>query len=150
MKAYLHADGGHFDFQWNIDCSVGKGGQNSLRPDVLYIQWYYQLALNQAATPPERKAIYRLVNLTGSCNGTDGDPLVRAITEHQRSIIHPQIDGRVSVATGSGKVGSSAFFVLRIGARIANMYPELWPRLEKIPGCPAQVAEASRLAIPHV
>ena len=70
MKAYLHADGGHFDFQWNIDCSVGKGGQNSLRPDVLYIQWYYQLALNQAATPPERKAIYRLVNLTGSCNGT--------------------------------------------------------------------------------
>ncbi|SFI44269.1 hypothetical protein SAMN05216304_102772 [Bosea sp. OK403] len=150
MKAYLHADAGHFDFQWNIDCSVGKGGQNNLRADVLYIQWYYQLAANQVETPPDRKAIYKQVGLTGMCNGTDADPLVRAITLHQRSINHPQVDGRVSVATAGGKVGASAFFVLRIGARIANMYPELWPRLEKIPGCPAEVAQASRLAIPHV
>src|SRR4051812_37047616 len=111
MKAYLHADEGHFDFQWNIDCSVGKGGQNNLRADVLYIQWYYRLASNQALTPPDRKAIYKQVGLTGTCNGTDADPLVRAITLHQRSINHPQVDGRVSVANASGKIGASAFFI---------------------------------------
>ena len=42
------------------------------------------------------------------------------------------MDGRVSVATGNGKLGGSAFFVLRLGARIANMYPELWPRLVEL------------------
>lgn len=150
MKAYLHADGGHFDFQWNVDCSVGKGGQNNLRADVLYIQWYYRLAAEQAETPPDRKALYREVKLTGTCTGRDDDPLVRAITTHQRSINHPQVDGRVSVATGSGKVGATAFFVLRLGARIANMYPEQWPRLDKIPGCPPEVAEAARQAVPKL
>lgn len=149
MKAYLHADGSHFDFQWNVDCSVGKGGQNNLRADVLYIQWYYRLAAEQAETPPDRKAVYREVPLSGSCTGRDDDPLVRAIMMHQRSLNHPQVDGRVSVATGSGKVGTTAFFVLRLGARIARMYPEQWPRLDKIPGCPPEVAQAARQAIPQ-
>jgi hypothetical protein len=150
MKACLHADGNHFDFQWNVDCSVGKGGQNNLRADVLYIQWYYRLAAEQFETPPERKAVYQEVKLTGSCTGFDDDPLVRAITIHQRSIGHPQVDGRVSVARGSGKVEGTAFFVLRIGARIARMFPEQWPRLDKIPGCPPEVAEASRQAVPQL
>ncbi|TCR70357.1 hypothetical protein [Bosea sp. BK604] len=150
MKAYLHADGNHFDILWNVDCSVGKGGQNNIRTDVLYIQWYYRLATDQAETPPDRKEIYRQVALSGACTGMDSDPLVRAITLHQRSINHPQVDGRVSVATGNGKLGGSAFFVLRLGARIANMYPELWPRLDKIPHCPLEVAGAVKQTIPHV
>lgn len=149
MKAYLHADGNHFDFQWNVDCSVGKGGENTLRADVLYVQWYYRLAADQSETPPERKAVYREVGLTGHCTGLDSDPLVRAITLHQRSINHPQVDGRVSVAKGSGKLDGTAFFILRIGARIARMYPEYWPRLDKIPGCPLEVAEAARQAVPQ-
>jgi hypothetical protein len=150
MKAYLHHDGDHFDVLWNVDCSVGKGGQNKLRTDVLYIQWYYNLAANQGQTPPDRKEIYRAVQLNGTCTGRDGDPLVTAITTHQRAINHPQVDGRVSVATGSGMLGKQAFFVLRLGARIANMYPELWPRLDKMPSCPPEVAEAVKKTVPHV
>jgi hypothetical protein len=149
MKAYLHADGNHFDFTWNIDSSVGKAGQNSLRADVLYVQWYYKLAVAQAETPPDRKQLYGAVDVNGRCSGRDDDPLVRAIMSHQRAIGHPQVDGRVSVATGSGKIGASAFFVLRLGARIARMYPDLWPRLDKIPSCPPEVAEAARLAVPQ-
>jgi hypothetical protein len=150
VKAYLHQDGDHFDILWNVDCSVGKGGQNHLRADVLYIQWYYQLAAAQSLTPDDRKNIYRAVKLTGTCSGKDGDPLVAAITAHQRAINHPQVDGRVSVATGSGKLGASAFFVLRLGARLANMYPDFWPRLDKIPGCPPEVASAVKQTVPHV
>ncbi len=149
MKAYLHSHGDHFDFAWNIDTSVGKAGQNSSRADILYVQWYYKLAVAQAETPPDRKLIYGAVELSGRCSGRDDDPLVRAIYAHQRAISHPQVDGRVSVATGSGMVGASAFFILRLGARIARMYPELWPRLDKIPGCPPEVAEASRLTVPQ-
>jgi len=150
VKPYIHHAGNTFHFQWNIDCSVGKGGENTLAADVSYIQWYYTLAAANPDTPEERKAIYRKVQVTGHCRGTDDDPLVAAITAHQQRLNHPQIDGRVSVAHGSGMVGAYAFFVFRIGARLANMYPNQWPRLDLIPTCPALVAEAVRAAIPNV
>jgi hypothetical protein len=76
--------------------------------------------------------------------------LVAAIFAHQKALHHPQIDGRISVAHGSGKIGASAFFVLRLGARLANMYPNVWPRLDFIPNCPALVVQAVREAIPSV
>lgn len=148
MKAYLHGDGNHFDILWNVDCSVGRGGQNNLPTDVSYIQWYYTLAATHSLTPPDRKAIYAAVKVTGKCSGLDTDPLVAAIMSHQRALSHPQVDGRISVATGSGKLGGSAFFVLRLGARLAHMYPEVWPRLDKITGCPAGVAQAVKQTIP--
>lgn len=149
MKAYLHPDGDHFDFLWNVDCSVGRGGQNTLLADVSYIQWYYTLAAENPQTPPDRRAIYGNVSITGKCNGTDSDPLVQAILTHQRALSHPQIDGKISVATGSGKIGSSAFFVLRLGARFAKMFPREWPRLDLIRRCPPDVARASLAAIPN-
>jgi hypothetical protein len=148
MKPYLHPAGKLFHFQWNLDCSVGKGAANSLACDVSYIQWYYTLAATNPLTPEDRKAIYRKVAVTGTCRGVDADPLVAAIMTHQRALGHPQVDGRISVAHGSGKIGSSAFFILRLGARLANMYPKVWPRLDLIPGCPALVAQAVRESIP--
>lgn len=151
MKPYIHTSTGAYAFfQWNIDASVGKGGQNSSPCDIAYIQWYYTLAARHPETPPERKAIYGKVRVTGICRGTDDDPLVAAIMAHQKGINHSIIDGKVSVAQGSGKIGDKAYFVLRIGARLANMYPGLWPRLDLMPDCPPQVASAARAAIPSV
>jgi hypothetical protein len=150
MKPYLHPAGSALHFQWNVDCSVGKGGANSMAADVSYIQWYYVLASENPLTPEDRKIIYRKVSITGTCRGTDDDPLVAAIFAHQRALSHPQIDGRISVAHGSGKLGASAFFVFRLGARFANMYPNVWPRLDLIPRCPGAVAQAVRLCIPLV
>jgi len=149
MHPFVHRGTGFAFLQWNVDQSVGKGGQNGSAVDVSYIQWYYVLAAMQAQTPPDRKAIYGRVKVTGVCLGRDGDPLVDAITAHQRAISHPIVDGRISVATGHGQVGAKAFFVLRLGARLANMYPRLWPRLDLIPGCPQIVAQAVLAAIPH-
>ena len=150
MKAYLHPTGNGFHFQWNLDCSVGKNAANSLGCDVSYIQWYYTLAAQHPLTPADRKAVYREVRVTGSCRGTDDDPLVAAILIHQQQLNHPQIDGKISVVHGSGKLGSFAFFLLRLNARLANMYPNAWPRLDLIPTCPGVVAQAVRQAIPSV
>jgi hypothetical protein len=150
MKPYVHSAGSIAHFQWNVDCSVGKGGTNNLIPDVSYIQWYYSLAAENPLTPADRQEIYKKVVVDGHCRGTDDDPLVVAITTHQRALNHFQIDGRISVATASGKVGPTAFFVLRLGARFANMFPQYWPRLDLIPRCPATVAQAVKAAIPHI
>ncbi|HVO92659.1 MAG TPA: hypothetical protein VMT22_07455 [Terriglobales bacterium] len=150
MKPYLHHAGNLVHFQWNLDCSVGKGGANSLPADVFYLQWYYSLAAQHPLTPEDRKSIYRQVRINGICRGSDDDPLVAAIFAHQRALNHPQVDGKVSVAQGTGKIGVSAYFILRLGARLANMYPSQWPRLDLIPSCPALVAQAVHAAIPSV
>jgi hypothetical protein len=150
VTPYAYTVGSTAHFQWNLDSSVGKGGQNSSPCDISYIQWYYTLAGRNSLTPPDRQAIYQKVRVTGSCTGRDDDPLVAAIIAHQKALGHPQVDGRVSVAKGGGKFHMNAYFVLRLGARLADMYPNAWPRLDQIPGCPALVAQAVRQAIPRV
>lgn len=147
MKPWVYED----VFIWNLDFSVGKGAANSLPADVSYIQWYYTLAAEHPETPEDRKAIYRKVRVTGHCNGTDDDPLVAAIFAQQRAVNHPFIDGKIDVANAIGKVGSGkAFFIFRLGARLATMFPAYWPRLELIPRCPPLVRAASLAAIPKV
>jgi hypothetical protein len=149
MRPYIHAH----NFQWALDCSVGKGGQNSIRADVQYIQWYYKLAAANPETTPERRQIYQLVETTGTCTGLDSDPLVRAITAHQQAIGHPIVDGKVSAVPGgeAGNLkvsGNYTFFVFRIGARLARMFPDQWPRLDLIKPCPSDVLEAAVKAVP--
>ena len=150
MKPYLLSAGTTHHFQWNVDASVGKGGQNSNHADVMYIQWYYTLAAAHPETPPDRKIIYQRVKITGVCSGMDGDPLVDSIIAHQQRLQHPQIDGRISVAIQGVKIGSMAYFVFRLGSRFANMHPRAWPRLDLIQGCPAPVAAEVTAAIPRI
>lgn len=149
MKPYIH---GGICILWTIDASVGKRAANSVPADVAYIQWYYQLASTFRETPPERQAIYRKVQVTGHCTGQDSDPLVQAIIAHQQGLNHPVVDGKVSVLSGSAGdqrlIGGNAFMVLRIGARIAYMFPDLWPRLDKMPGCPKVVADVVKISVP--
>ena len=144
MKPYIYGP----KFMWNLDSSVGKGGSNNDPCDVSFIQWYYVLAADFHLTDEDRKILYRKVQTTGICNGMDADPLVQAIVAQQRNLNHPQADGKVSVVQGTGKVGESAYFLLRLEARFAVMYPDQWPRLDLIPRCPPKVAEVSRYAIP--
>jgi hypothetical protein len=94
--------------------------------------------------------LYRKVRVTGVCLGTNSDPLVAAITVQQQDMNHPQIDGKVSVVTGTGKIGAKAFFLLRLEARFAVMFPNAWPRLDLIPRCPGVVLQASRGAVPAI
>ena len=146
MKPFVYGP----KFMWNLDCSVGKGGSNNIACDVSFIQWYYVLASEFHLTEPGNKAIYRNVKITGSCNGTDADPLVAAIIAQQRSMNHPYVDGKVSVVTGTGMLGAKAFFLIRLEARFGVMYPNAWPRLDLIPQCPGNVMQVSRSAIPNL
>ena len=146
MQPYVYGP----KFMWNLDCSVGKGGGNNVVSDVSFIQWYYTQAADFRLTEPANKEIYRKVRITGLCNGTDNDPLVAAIFAQQRAMNHPTIDGKVSVVTGTGKVGAAAFFLLRLEARFAIMFPNAWPRLDLIPSCPSALLHISRGAVPNL
>ena len=146
MQPYVYGP----KFMWNLTASVGKGGANTNGADVSFIQWYYTHAAHFHLTDPANKEVYRKVRITGVCNGTDSDPLVQAILTQQRSMNHSSIDGRVSVVTGTGKLGDKAFFLLRLEARFAIMFPAEWPRLDLIPNCPSSVKEAMRAAVPNL
>lgn len=147
MKPVIFSSASFNHFMWNLDASVGKGGANSNTVDILYVQFYYYTAARHPLTTT-RKELYLEVELSGRCTGRDDDPLVAAILAHQKGINHPYVDGRVSVAKGNGKLGDMAFFVYRLGARLADMYPKLWPRLDLYKECPAPLAEKVRSAIP--
>lgn len=45
MKPYLLQAGNTLHFQWNLHCSVGKGGANSIIEDIAYLQWYYAMSM---------------------------------------------------------------------------------------------------------
>ena len=115
-----------------------------------FLQWYYTLAADFPLTMPDHKAIYRNVKITGACNGKDNDPLVAAIIAQQQGLNHPYIDGKASVVTGSGKVTDKAFFLIRLEARFAVMFPNAWPRLDLIRNCPSSIAEIARNAVPNM
>ncbi len=149
MKPYVH-DG--TCFVWVPDFSVGLGGMNSNAADVCYQQWYYTIAASNSEVPPDRKAIYTAVKITGQCTGKEDDPLCRAILAQQKAINHPILDGKVSPPTGNSgdiRVGDSkALFAVRQAARFAYMFQDVWPRLDKIPGCPSSVMEVVKYSIP--
>ena len=152
MKPYIH---NNLSFMWNLDAAVGKGGANSVTSDVSYLQWYYTLAANFPETPPDRKEVYRRVSITGVCSGRDDDPLVQAIFAQQRALKHPVIDGKASAlpgVSGDVRIGGDhrALFIIRLGARLAAQFQDKWPRLDKMPGCPASVAQAVLAAIPKI
>jgi hypothetical protein len=135
---------------WNLECTVGKGGQNTLPCEVSNMHGYCTLAAQHALTPQDLKAVYSKVAVTGRCTGTDSDRLLEAFPVHQKAPTHRVIDGKFSIATGDGKVGANAFFILRLNARLSDMHPNVRPRLDLIPGYPGVVADAVRACVPRV
>ena len=150
MKPYIHSGGNVSLILWNIDASVGKGGANNSPCDISYLPWYYTLSSHFHLTGEDEKVIYRKVQITGHCQGTENDPLAAAIIAQQKALGHPHIDGRINAAHGTGLIGAKAFHILRLGARLAVMYPNLWPRLDLMPRGPAGVAQAVRDTIPNM
>lgn len=137
-------------FYWNIDQSVGKNASNGNQTDICYIQWFFvKAAEHPAHVAPDHLAVYRAVRVTGACNGTDNDPLVAAILMWQKSRNQhgdpTTVDGHVSVAHGGIIYAPhSPFLVVVCAVGMAEWFPNAFPRLDLIPGCPPSVAMAVR------
>jgi hypothetical protein len=95
------------------------------------------LAANFQLTDPEHKLVYRKVQITGKCVGTDADPLVAAI-KIQQLAMHHTVDGKVSVVSGNGKVGAVAFFLFATPSPIRDYVPEHLATVGSHPELPRQ------------
>lgn len=73
----------------------------------------------------------------------------------QRGLNHPQIDGKASVAPPGGRIGQTAYFILRLGARFATRFPQArddWGAIRNLveawSDLPQRPARRRRAAIP--
>jgi hypothetical protein len=139
---------------WSIETSVGLNAQNSNSEDISYVQFYYTLAAKDIRFSQDRRDVYAQVSVTGQCDGTDNDPLVNAIWIDEQALNHPFKDSKLSVVQNpEGMIPpgeNTAWMILRLGARFCSMYPDIWPRIDKIPGCPEAIKQAVLRAIIRV
>lgn len=131
-----------FPVFYNVDTSVGRGGQNSDPDDIMLVQFYLQLIGKKptAKTPPSLAA----VKPTGVI-----DPItIQAIEDFQRADgIQP--DGRVSVAQGY-KYGAHYYTISTLNFNVRDRFKTQWPAIDKMPGCPPLLVTAARAALAGV
>ena len=132
---------------FNVDSSVGDGGDNSSSEDVMLVQFFLAIAgENLQGTPPPsgvsaidwQSMIDLCVSLwsTGECD----EATIDAIRAFQTAVHdnHPAIivDGRVSVARGFTYAPHAAWTIANMNFVIRTHFPRIWPRLQDHPQCP--------------
>ena len=126
---------------FNVDTSVGKGGQNSSQEDILLVQFLLQATA--AASPPASGARdatrQRAANLavTGVADDATTD-CIRAWQEARKAGRRATIvDGRVNPARGIFYAKGGEWTIVDLNAVFRAFFPRLWPRLHDHPKCPA-------------
>jgi len=126
---------------FNVDEGVGANPARNIREDVLLVQFAFEVIARRPvpSTPPEVLATAKLVRST-----SDIDPATTsAIFAFRRNRPSKEIivDGRVSPARGDGYSygGGALWTIVHLNNSIQNRYVDDWPRIDRIPGCPAEL-----------
>jgi hypothetical protein len=124
---------------FNVDGAVGAQPAKNNREDVLLIQFAFQVIANNpiATTHPDFLAACKQVKITGVI-----DPqTIHAIRQMQLKNSMPGAiaDGRVSPAKVGVSYGESTYSIAILMNSLQNRNVDLWPRIDKIPGCPTEL-----------
>jgi hypothetical protein len=124
---------------FNVDGVVGTAPATNNREDVLLVQFFLKTIGDLPnGTDPAVVAACKLVKVTGTI-----DPqTIAAITAAQQSRKKQNpatvVDGRVSPAKGGYSYG--AFWTIaQLNHGTRRRHKEVWPRIDKIPGCPDEL-----------
>ncbi len=122
---------------FNVDTSVGRGGANSDRNDILLVQFLLKTLSTNVTTPAGQsvRAILAATPQTGSV-----DPLtIRSIEAYQGAKNSP-VDGRVSSARGYS-YGAHDYTIVLLNFNVREDHLRVWPRLDQIPNCPGELRQ---------
>ena len=136
-KAFLSTNGA-FPFFFNVSGIVGQGGTNQ-GEDVALVSFLMRAAA-KGSSVPAATAILSATRQTSVCT-----PALIASIKALQAVIGVSQDGKVSVATNpSGNYTSSmttgAWMICRLSGVVRRGHPDVYPRLDKIAGCPPEVA----------
>lgn len=130
---------------FNVDGVVGATPAANAREDVLLVQFYFTLIANdppKSATPQEL-AVLRSVQANGAVDSATIDA-IRITQERMRQIGGPGVivDGRVSpVRSGYSYGAGKAWTIVNLNESVQERHMKIWPRIDQIAGCPAEIAQ---------
>lgn len=127
---------------FNVETSVGRGGMNSSREDILLVQ--FMLKKNGEKVPansPLAKAeneVMKRVPQTGVVDSATIAAIKAFQTAMKRKLPGTVVDGRVSPAQNTS-YGSGIFTIAAMNGFIRRHCPAEWPRIQDFGDCPAAV-----------
>jgi len=125
---------------FNVDSSVGQGGQNISFDDIMLVQ-FFLFAIGKKPETQQHLAPLAAVPVTGRMNQQTIDGI-----KLMQSSAGATADGRVSVARGY-RFSSVAFTIVQLNFNVKFRHFPQWPNVEEIPDCPSQLALACRRAM---
>lgn len=128
---------------YNIDGAVGAAPAANHREDVLLVQFAFAA---MAANPiPETSMQFYKAICAVRPTGTIDLATINAIKAMQIEVkkLKPDtiVDGRVTPANGVCRCSAGAYAILNLNEFVQCTHIDLWPRIDKIPGCPLELKQ---------
>jgi hypothetical protein len=128
---------------YNIDGAVGAAPAANHREDVLLVQFAFA-AMAASPMPDTTMEFYRAICEVRP-TGTIDQATINAIKALQIEVkkVKPDtmVNGRVSPANVNCCGGGSAFTIKSLNESVQHGHIDLWPRIDKIPGCPLELKQ---------
>lgn len=129
---------------YNVDAVVGAAPAANNREDVLLVQFAFA-AMAANPLPGASMEFYKAISAVKP-SGTIDQATIYAIKatqiETKKSQPNTIVDGRVSPAGGNYGYGGNGFYtIVTLNESVQHRYIELWPRIDKIPGCPLELKQ---------
>jgi hypothetical protein len=126
---------------FNVDTSVGKGGQNSSQEDILLVQFLLQATAEAVPTGKDageaRRQRALKVPVTGVADAATMDGIHAWQEGRKQDLPATIIDGRVDPARAVFYVKGGEWTIVDLNGIFRTLFPTIWPRLQDHPKCPA-------------
>ena len=131
---------------FNVHGVVGAAPAQNNREDVLFVQFCFRVIADKplATTTPEFQAAVKAVQTTGVIDPATINAIRLFQKNKNKSAI---VDGRVSPAKGGYSYGAAIYTIANLNESIQHRNLELWPRIDKISGCPNEIVDMVRRTV---
>lgn len=126
---------------FNVNGVVGAGPAQNLREDVLLVQFAFE-QIAKSPKPTTGQAVVAAAKAVRA-TGTVDQATIQAISAFQKASGNPNqiTDGRVSPAKGGYNYGGAYWTIASLNNSIQDRNVDVWPRIDKIPGCPGELVQ---------
>jgi hypothetical protein len=129
---------------YNVEGAVGAQPAMNQREDVLLVQFILSF-IAKTPKPTYSQAMIAACNAV-QLTGVADEATITAIREYQKLTPGWTVDGRVSPAKGYSYSGTM-FAIVGLNDGLQNRAIDVWPRIDKIPGCPPELAQMVKRAV---
>jgi len=129
---------------YNVDAVVGAAPAVNNREDVLLVQFAFTVIASKPS--PNSSPVFHQAAAAVKPTGTIDQATINAIRAAQQQARDlgsksTVVDGRVSPASGGYGYGGPTYTIVNLNESVQGRNLDLWPRIDKIPGCPPEVKQ---------